>query len=180
LCRTRNDGVFELRSSKSQSRRRGMRVDSGSNVFPLRRSSGCPNLAGAGFRACEGHVRKRRKREKQVLEIIRARAARREFLDFDLFHEPAWDMLLALYAAELGGGAMTVGGLCEASAGPFGVGLRHIRFLVRKGLFVVQGQDDDRNAYVCLSDSSLDAMDKYFDHLNADEFPDVIAPAKLS
>ena len=66
--------------------------------------------------------------------LFAARERRRHFLSEDLFGEPAWDMLLALFAASLSGHRMTVSHLCTASGVPPTTALRWLDTLRDKGL----------------------------------------------
>src|SRR5437762_3206264 len=52
----------------------------------------------------------------QVRAILRARRSRDRFFDASLFADPAWDMLLELYLAELlGERRLSVGSLCQSA-----------------------------------------------------------------
>lgn len=46
--------------------------------------------------------------EDQLATILRVRRRRSELFGCELFSDPAWDILLELFAAELGGRAMTL------------------------------------------------------------------------
>src|SRR5690606_9764038 len=70
----------------------------------------------------------------QVRDLLRARRLRDEFLPGDLFADPAWDMLLDLFAARLEQERVSVSSLCIASAVPPTTALRWIRTLTEKGL----------------------------------------------
>ena len=65
--------------------------------------------------------------------IIRLRRRRDRLFGSDLFGEPAWDMLLELYAAELAQRRECVSGLCCASGVPATTALRWITLLVNAG-----------------------------------------------
>jgi hypothetical protein len=114
----------------------------------------------------------------RVLEMMRARNARRRFVSPSLLGDPAWDMLLALYAAELGRRALSRKRLSLASAAPAPVALRYIRMLVAQGLAILYMEKETGAPSVRLSRKGAGAMKCYFDHLNTDEFPDVIAPGR--
>ena len=62
------------------------------------------------------------------------RTRRREFLSPDLFGEPGWDMLLALFNADGGGHKLTVSSLCAASQSPDTTALRWIERLIQLDL----------------------------------------------
>jgi len=63
---------------------------------------------------------------KQVRAVIRARRARAQFFEATLFADPAWDMLLELFASELGTERMSVTALCAGAAVPPTTALRWI------------------------------------------------------
>src|SRR5437762_5630979 len=54
--------------------------------------------------------------EHYVLRLLKGRRKRNDFFDATLFADPAWDILLELYAAELGQRRLSVSslGLCAA------------------------------------------------------------------
>ena len=76
--------------------------------------------------------------EDQLVGLAKAltstRSRRKDFLTADLFGEPGWDMLLALYHAEAKGTRLTVTSLCAASQCPDTTALRWIEKLKQLGL----------------------------------------------
>jgi hypothetical protein len=98
-----------------------------------------------------------------VRKAIRARRLRsRPFPDV-LFEDPAWDMLLDLYAAHLERGQVSVSSLCIASAVPPSTALRWISKMTEDGLFVREPDPfDRRRAFMALSETALDRMNRYF------------------
>jgi DNA-binding MarR family transcriptional regulator len=101
--------------------------------------------------------------QKQVRAVIRARRARAEFFKSDLFADPAWDMLLELFASELSNQRMSVTALCAGSAVPATTALRWIRTLEHDGL-VIRRPDplDARRVFVSLSRTAYSAMAALF------------------
>jgi len=79
-----------------------------------------------------------------VRSLIRARRMREEYLGHDLFADPAWDMLLDLYAARLEKRRVSVSSLCVASAVPPTTALRWIALLESKGHVTRSSDDGDR------------------------------------
>lgn len=77
----------------------------------------------------EGHLPTPSQLMALAKRLSAARSRRKDFLAPSLFGEPGWDMLLALYNAELGGYRMTVSRLCEASDGPATTALRWLATL---------------------------------------------------
>src|SRR5687768_13422735 len=71
---------------------------------------------------------------KVVRQILAMRRARAKFFEPDLFAEPAWDILLELYSADLRGSKISVSRACIGSNVPYTTALRCIRRLHDKGL----------------------------------------------
>lgn len=100
---------------------------------------------------------------RQVRKLIRLRRAREQFFSAELFADPAWDMMLDLYAARLERNRVAVSSLCIAAAVPATTALRWIKSLTAAGLFERQDDlHDKRRIFVTLSDGALSAMHNYF------------------
>lgn len=100
----------------------------------------------------------------EVRSVIRARRLRDAHFPPDLFADPAWDMLLDLYAAEREHRRVSVSSLCIAAAVPGTTALRWIGTMVAAGLFERQAdQHDRRRAYVALTDDARRGLNGYFD-----------------
>lgn len=98
-----------------------------------------------------------------VRDVIAARQARARFFEGELFADPAWDMLLDLTAAHAEHSRVSVTSLCIASGVPATTALRWIKQLVDTGVFErIADPADRRRAFIALSDSSLEAMARYF------------------
>ena len=67
------------------------------------------------------------------LRVERARRERDEVLSGDLFADPAWDMLLALYEIAISDRKITVTELCNASRVPQTTALRWTEALIERG-----------------------------------------------
>ena len=67
-------------------------------------------------------------------KIYAGRRARTRFLRDDLLGEPAWDILLDLFIAEMRGRRLSTSSLCIAAAVPSPTALRWIRILEKCGL----------------------------------------------
>lgn len=94
-----------------------------------------------------------------VRSIIRARRLRDQYFRGELFADPAWDMLLDLYAARLEGNRVAVSSLCIAAAVPATTALRWIKSLTDRGLMVRSADPQDgRRVYIELSDDTAKAM----------------------
>lgn len=97
-----------------------------------------------------------------VRNAIRARRMRAQFFDATLFADPAWDMLLDLFAARLEYVGVSVSSLCIASAVPSTTALRWIGTMTEAGL--LERQDDPldrRRAFMALSPKAFDGMCNY-------------------
>lgn len=94
--------------------------------------------------------------------IARLRRQRGEFLDADLFSDPAWDMLLDLTAAGIEGKQVPVSSVCAAAQVPLSTGLRQVKHLVEMG-WVIRRQDpnDKRRDLLTLSDDAFQAMKRF-------------------
>lgn len=90
---------------------------------------------------------------------LRGRRLRERFIPGELFGEPAWDMLLDLYAAGLEGRLISVSSACLASAVPPTTGLRWLNKLIESGL-IERSDDasDARRANVSLSETGQEAI----------------------
>ncbi len=99
----------------------------------------------------------------QVRDLLRARRLREEYMPSDLFADPAWDMLLDLFAARLEHERVSVSSLCIASAVPPTTALRWIRTLTERG-FVDRQADphDGRRVFIALADRAVDAISQWF------------------
>ena len=98
-----------------------------------------------------------------VRRLLRWRSQRANFFSAKLFADPAWDILLELYAAELEQRRVSVGSLCIASRVPATTALRWIATLVGEGLIKRHSDPlDARRIFVTLAPDSSRAMAKYF------------------
>ncbi|MEO0464301.1 MAG: MarR family transcriptional regulator [Pseudomonadota bacterium] len=101
---------------------------------------------------------------KLVRAMIAARQARGRFFDANLFADPAWDMLLDLTAAHAENARVSVTSLCIAACVPATTALRWLKQMVETGVFVrVADPEDGRRAFIELSESSQQAMARYFE-----------------
>ncbi len=95
----------------------------------------------------------------ELRAVLRARRMRAQFFDTALFADPAWDMLLDLFAAHLERRRVSVSSLCIAAAVPPTTALRWIGTLHDAGLFERQPDPSDRRrAYIALSAKGLEGM----------------------
>ncbi|HYC94604.1 MAG TPA: MarR family winged helix-turn-helix transcriptional regulator [Sphingomicrobium sp.] len=101
--------------------------------------------------------------QQEVRAILKMRRNRAKFFKSDLFADPAWDILLELFAAELGQQRVSVTSACLGAAVPATTALRWIGQLESQGL-LGRRQDpmDARRQFLMLSQKGLDAMNAYF------------------
>lgn len=101
--------------------------------------------------------------EASVRAILEARLARSSFFPGDLFSDPAWDMLLDLYAAELGQMRVSVTSLCIASNAPTSTALRWISALERQNLIERRPDPlDGRRFFISLTREAVERFKRYF------------------
>jgi hypothetical protein len=99
---------------------------------------------------------------REIRAVIRSRRMRAQFFTGELFADPAWDMLLDLFAAELERRRVSVSSLCIAAAVPPTTALRWIGSLHDAGLFERHADPSDRRrAYIALSQKAMDGMRSY-------------------
>lgn len=103
----------------------------------------------------------------RVRGAIRARRIRDQFFVPALFADPAWDMLLDLFAAELEHGRVSVSSLCIAAAVPPTTALRWITTLTSHELIEREPDPlDRRRAHIKLTARAGIAMRGYFNALD--------------
>ena len=108
----------------------------------------------------------------EVLTIrqgLLARQQRGRFFNPKLFADPAWDMLLELYAASITERRMTVSRLAERSGVPLTTALRWIATLEEEELIDREADRfDRRRIFLSLTDKGRSAMSAYFEELHPD------------
>lgn len=97
-----------------------------------------------------------------VRGAIRARRLRDQYFADGLFADPAWDMLLDLFAARLEGLTVSVSSLCIAAAVPPTTALRWITAMTDAGLLMRREDPSDRRrAFVTLTARAVAGMEGY-------------------
>lgn len=105
-------------------------------------------------------------------QLLRARKGRNRFFNSRLFADPAWDILLELYAAEIGQRRISVTSLCIASGVPGTTAHRCIDMLTQEGLIGRRSDPlDGRRKFVELSPEAREAIRNYFHWLPSDIRP---------
>jgi DNA-binding MarR family transcriptional regulator len=98
-----------------------------------------------------------------VRSVIRARRLRSRYFDEELFADPAWDMLLDLFQAEIAQLRVPVSSLCIAAAVPATTALRWLKTMTQQGMFVRRADPHDgRRVFVELAPRASQAMRRYF------------------
>jgi len=99
-------------------------------------------------------------------DLIHTRRLRDHFIPPDILADPAWDMLLELYASHYERQTVTVSSLSLASAVPTTTALRWIGVLSDRGLCDrLRDTEDGRRTIVQLSERARAQLDAYFDCL---------------
>jgi hypothetical protein len=103
-----------------------------------------------------------------VRNVIAARRLRSRFFPDELFADPAWDMMLDLFQAELAQLRVPVSSLCIASAVPATTALRWLKTMVRQGLFVRRSDPyDGRRIFVELAPHVSETLRRYFGEIGS-------------
>ena len=90
------------------------------------------------------------------------------FGDETLFGEPAWDILLDLFAAAVHNKRVAVTSACIGAAVPSTTALRWIKVLEDKGLILREDDTADaRRTFVRLSPQGYALMLRYFGEMNS-------------
>ena len=119
--------------------------------------AGLPSDASQNLSADRQQLQSRARRE------LEARRAREHYFDRELFGEPAWEILLALYLNEHSGARLTTSKLAEWVALPMTTVIRWVGALEQNGL-VGRGDHptDRRMVFIRLLDKGRKALDSYF------------------
>lgn len=94
--------------------------------------------------------------------LVSQRKARRDFFPADLFHEPAWEMMMALFIARDEAQAMNIKTLVACADAPVTTAQRWLEYLAKLGM-VTRTIDplDRRRMEVQLSDKGRESMTLY-------------------
>ena len=113
--------------------------------------------------------------------VIGERVRRTTYLPAAIFADPAWDILLELFRAELCQERVSVSNLCIASQVPFSTALRWISRLQDDGLICRSADPiDGRRYYIRLTYSGSVAMNRYFTANPSWKDGTILAPSILS
>lgn len=97
-----------------------------------------------------------------VRQYLSAHAKRADALGASLFADPAWTMLLDLYAADVEGSHVSVSSACMASGAPQSTALLWLSKLQSQGLIERQGDPDDRRrTFVSIRPNASRAVERW-------------------
>ena len=100
--------------------------------------------------------------------VLNGRRARKSFFRRDLFGEPAWEIILALYVAEEMAGRLTISKLAEEVEAPLSTVIRWVKTLEEESLVVrVDHPTDRRTVFIRLLEKGRKALDTYLGQLPA-------------
>ena len=104
-----------------------------------------------------------RRRSQVLAEFVsrmrRLRMRRNEIIGAPLFRDPAWDMLLELFAAHQAGRRISISSLCYASGVPPTTALRQLARLEQHGLIRREGDPkDNRRYFVEATDKAIEGI----------------------
>lgn len=101
--------------------------------------------------------------EALIRRVQKARNVRATFFGENLFADPAWDILLELYACELGQQRLSLSNASAAAGVPATTALRWIQMLVQRN-FVARENDplDARRVWISLTSNGASLMHRYF------------------
>jgi DNA-binding MarR family transcriptional regulator len=99
-----------------------------------------------------------------LTRYVEARRVRSMLLGQNLFADPAWDILLMLYQADLEGRALTLEQLSETLRLSMSVIVGQVGVLERRGLLDEHHSSPNsrRRRAICLSPLAIDAMSSWF------------------
>jgi hypothetical protein len=98
--------------------------------------------------------------------VVRTRRRREALLGPDLFADPAWDMLLDLYIAEMSGGPLSVSTLAAGAAVPATTALRWMGVLQQHELIWREPDGKDgRRTIIRVAPKAIAAVENMLHHL---------------
>jgi hypothetical protein len=100
---------------------------------------------------------------RSIRETIKSRRLRERYFAADLFADPAWDILLDLFAARAEGVSVSVSSLCIAAAVPPTTALRWITAMTSNGILSRRHDPNDaRRVFIELSNETAEQLESYF------------------
>jgi hypothetical protein len=103
-----------------------------------------------------------------VRTILHGREIRAQFMPADWFCDPAWDLLLRLYEAHADRRTTTMGELIDLTRLKATTASRWVDIIVGKGWATRRRcPRDHRRVFVQLTETGIDAMERYFEALRS-------------
>lgn len=103
-----------------------------------------------------------------VLDHIALRSSRSDLFGSRVFSDPAWDLLLAAFAAYLQTKKLTISEFCSSFEMPPSTAHRWMKKLIDDGLLERRGDPfDARLTWLDLSSKAIDGLNRYFVALEA-------------
>ena len=100
--------------------------------------------------------------------IYGTRRSREQFLQTDLFSEPAWDILLFLYIADAEQRRVNVGAVCAAAGVPASTALRWLQRLATAGMVLKASHPTDQRVHwLVLTPDTKCQLERFFDHVKS-------------
>jgi DNA-binding MarR family transcriptional regulator len=101
-----------------------------------------------------------------VERLTQLQRSRRVELGHELFFDPAWDILLEIYLADLQGRKVNITKISDIADIPQTTGLRWIKVLTERGL-ALRSDDplDRRRCFIIITDNGRDRMRRYISKL---------------
>lgn len=96
--------------------------------------------------------------EEHVRSVLHVRRARESILGWNLFSDPAWDVLLELYAAQFANRTASASELASVIGAPRSVIARWITTLVDAGLVAPAGEQTENESTVTLTENGAAKM----------------------
>jgi DNA-binding MarR family transcriptional regulator len=117
----------------------------------------------------DGTGGRRGRRLRAALAIVRMRSVRDRMLGQKIsFADPAWDLLLDLYVAELRGPTLSVSDACVGARVPATTALRWLNHLHAAGAIErIPDPRDKRRVMLRLTPGQISRLDDFFDELIA-------------
>jgi hypothetical protein len=107
-----------------------------------------------------------------VCQAYEARRDRKDFFDADLFGEPVWDLLLAMYRDTVLSREMTVESTAETADVPHSTAIRWIAVMHQRGLVTIS--DEEQGRTIALTETALAKLDAYLERLRTKSLMRVI------
>lgn len=102
-------------------------------------------------------------KEALIRRVQKARKIRADFFGENLFADPAWDMLLELYANDLAQQRVSVSSASDAAGVPLSTSLRWMAALEERGLIERKSDPlDGRRVWISLTALGASLMHRYF------------------